>query len=259
MADVAASRHIRVTRMCATMTLALDPAHVRLRPMRPRIRLLPLLVGMPALAGAQEVSARPAERFVGGWVGASVASSSRFGYVTDRRLLVAGVRLQYLVGTLGPIAIASILDFVPLAILSNTPDYEMRRFRQRDGSVVTGRAETGRSPVLGAGIAPLGLQLYAHSTRSVRPFVGASVGTLWFARNTPVPDARRLNISAEAAGGVELLSRDGRALVLGYKFQHLSNAGTARQNPGVDAHVVYVGVMQRRGRRPPRVVSSDVP
>jgi hypothetical protein len=72
---------------------------------------------------------------------------------------------------------------------------------------------------------------------------------LWFTRDTPVPDARRFNFTAEGGAGVEIPSRDGRALVVGYKFQHLSNAGTALQNPGFDTHLVYVGVMRRRGGR----------
>jgi hypothetical protein len=80
---------------------------------------------------------------------------------------------------------------------------------------------------------------------------------VWFTRNMPVPDARRFNFAADAGGGVELLTRDERALVVGYRFHHLSNGGRARQNPGVDMHVLYVGVMRRRpGRRATEEVSA---
>ncbi len=227
---------------------------VRLRPMRAVLPLYALLSLAPALATgqtSQDVAARPAERFVGGWVGTSVAASSRFGYVTDRRFFVAALRAQFLLETFGPIALASTFDLVPLAVLSNTPDYQLRSFRQRDGTMVSLKTETGRSPVLGAGLAPAGVQLYTLSTRPARFFLGASGGALWFTRDTPVPHARRFNISAEGGGGVEILSRDGRALVVGYKFQHLSNAGTAPLNPGVDSHLVYVGVLRARGGRRP--------
>jgi hypothetical protein len=205
----------------------------------------------PALSIAQDASAERGVRLVGGWVGASVAPSNRFGYVTDRQLFVAAIRAQYHLHTFGPVALASTVDIVPLAILSNTPEYRVWSSRQPDGAVVTRKVVTGRSPVPGAGVAPVGLQLYTLSARPVRLFVGSTVGTIWFTRDTPVPDARRFNISAEVGGGAEMLSRDGRALVVGYKFQHLSNAQTARRNPGFDTHLLYVGVMRRRAERRP--------
>jgi lipid A 3-O-deacylase PagL len=114
---------------------------------------------------------------------------------------------------------------------------------------------TGRSAVVGAGILPTGFQLYTRSVRPVRFFLGAAGGLLWFTRDTPVPDARRMNFAADAGVGAELLSHDGRVLVVGYKFQHLSNGGTARLNPGFDTHLMYVGVMRRRARR----TGHDVP
>jgi Lipid A 3-O-deacylase (PagL) len=219
------------------------------------MRLAPSLAALltlaPALARAQDVQGTPesSDRSLGGWIGTSVSPSDRFGYVTDRRLFVAGVRAEFLLDTFGPFALASTVDVVPLAVLSNTPEYRMMAFRVESGMVQRFKIETGRSAVLGAGVIPAGLRLYTRSTQPARFFVGTSAGMLWFTRDTPIPDARRMNISVEAGGGVELQARDGRALVVGYRFQHLSNAGTARQNPGVDAHVVYLGVMRRRGAK----------
>jgi hypothetical protein len=34
----------------------------------------------------------------------------------------------------------------------------------------------------------------------------------------------------------------GRGLELGYRYHHTSNAGTGRANPGLNAHVLYMGV-----------------
>ena len=220
--------------------------------MRTLLPLYALLALAPDISAAQtstDAAPRPADRLIGGWVGTSVAPSTRFGYVDDRRFFVAALRAQYLLDTFGPLAVASTFDVVPLAILSNTPTYEAASFRGPDGTIIHFKSVTGRSPVLGAGIAPAGLRLYTRSVRPARLFLGGSVGMLWFTRDTPVPDARRFNIAAEGGAGVEIPSRDGRALVVGYKFQHLSNGGTARQNPGVDTHLVYVGVMRRRGGR----------
>jgi hypothetical protein len=211
--------------------------------------LLPVLSTVALAQPAPTLKEHLAERFYGGWMGASVAPASEFGYVTDRQLFVAALRAQYLLHAFESMAIASTIDLVPLAVLSNTPDYEVRSSRERDENGASFKTVTGRSPVLGAGFMPAGLQLYTLSTHPMRLFLGASAGLLWFTRDTPVPDARRMNISAEAGGGVEILARDGRALVIGYRFQHLSNAGTAPMNPGFDTHLVYVGVMRRRAAR----------
>jgi lipid A 3-O-deacylase PagL len=220
--------------------------------MRAVLPLCAVLSLAPTLAAAQaptDPARRRAEPFLGGWVAASVAPSTRFGYINDRRLFVAALRAQYLLATIGPLALASTIDVVPLAILSNTPTYDALSFPQPNGTIVHFKNVTGRSAVVGAGILPTGFQLYTRSVRPVRFFLGAAGGLLWFTRDTPVPDARRMNFAADGGAGVELLSRDGRVLVVGYKFQHLSNGGTARLNPGFDTHLLYVGVMRRRGGR----------
>jgi lipid A 3-O-deacylase PagL len=220
--------------------------------MRAVLPLYALLALAPALAIAQaptEPAPHRAERLIGGWVGASVAPSTRFGYIDDRRFVVAGLRAQYLLDTFGPVALASTIDVIPLAVLSNTPTYETLSIPRLDGTIFHVKSVTGRSAVYGAGIAPAGFQLYTRSVRPARFFIGASGGLLWFTRDTPVPDARRMNFTAEGGAGAELLSRDGRAVVVGYKFQHMSNGGTARLNPGFDSHLLYIGLMHRRGGR----------
>jgi hypothetical protein len=220
--------------------------------MRVLLPLFALLSLAPVVAAAQAptgATPRPAEPLVGGWIGASVAPSTRFGPINDRRFFVAALRAQYLIGIVGPVAVAGTFDVVPLAILSNTPTYQTQSFSEGDGTIIHFKNVTGRAAAFGAGVMPVGLQLYARSVRPARLFLGGSTGLLWFTRDTPVPDARRLNIAAEGGAGVELISRDGRALVVGYKFQHLSNGETAPLNPGFDAHVVYVGVMRGRGGR----------
>ncbi len=206
---------------------------------------------VPTMAASQTAGGapRPADRLLGLWVGASVAPAQRFGLITDRQLFVAAVRAEYVLERFGPIAIASTMDVIPLAILSNTPTYVARTGYTLDGYTYTYNEQTGRAPVYGAGIVPAGLQIFTAGSRSLRAFIGGSAGGLWFTRNTPIPDARRLNFMLEAGGGIELIARSGRAVVVGYKYQHLSNAGTAALNPGFDTQMVYVGMMRPRSVR----------
>ncbi|HEX8848104.1 MAG TPA: acyloxyacyl hydrolase, partial [Gemmatimonadaceae bacterium] len=79
-----------------------------------------------------------------------------------------------------------------------------------------------------------------------RPYLSGAAGFLWFTRNTPEPEARRLNATFELGAGLRVARGEHRALMLGWKFHHLSNAWTAPYNPGLDGNVFYVGLVRRR-------------
>ena len=76
------------------------------------------------------------------------------------------------------------------------------------------------------------------------------ISTMFTESYTPVPQARRFNVTAEFGGGFEVVRASGGAVVVGYKRHHLSNAGSALANPGLESDVCYVGL--RRRRRTPR-------
>jgi hypothetical protein len=51
--------------------------------------------------------------------------------------------------------------------------------------------------------------------------------------------------------GVDVVLRNGRAATIGYRFHHISNAGSGPSNPGLDANIVYVGFRRKRSAAPP--------
>ena len=209
------------------------------------------LVALPAVTRAQESavdSVHTGGGVFGAWAGASLSSVAVFGTITDRRLVLTGLRYERAVEN-GSVTTTYTFDLHPLAVVTNTPRYGMERLRAPNGVVFSQLVETGRSPVVGAGISPLGLQIYSAPRGNTRLFGGGSAGGIWFNRDMPMVGARRFNFALQLGGGLEVTSRNGGALVLGYKFHHLSNAGTARVNPGMDDHVLYVGVMRRRAER----------
>ena len=129
--------------------------------MRTLLPLCALLALAPALATAQapgNSAPPPAQQLLGGWIAASVAPSTRFGPIDDRRFVVAALRVQYLLDTFGSVAFATTVDVVPLAILSNTPTYETLELRDPNGMIGNFKSVTGRSAVFGAGIMPEGLR-----------------------------------------------------------------------------------------------------
>lgn len=194
---------------------------------------------------------------MGLWLGASLDSPTGGGFggtTPGRRHLLAGLRAEWVIDVAGPVALAATADVVPLAIVTRTLTYRRVTVPSPapDFPAFTIDMPIREAPVYGAGITPFGLALHARRTSRVRPFVAAAAGGLWFTRNTPVPGARRFNFTAEFGGGVELVRASGGSVVLAYRRHHLSNAGSARENPGLDGDVFTVGLFRRARARAAR-------
>lgn len=213
-------------------------------------RALPLLCSVlclrPLIAQAPADLSR-GDRSIGAWVGFSPDTRDAFRPTQRRELIVAGLRAEWVLERLGPLALAATGDLIPIAIVTQNPTYITREITlPESGFVHRFKQETGNKPVFGAGASPFGLKLYVGSSRHVRFYAASAVGALWFTRDMPVPDARKFNVMVEGGAGCEIVRGSGRALALGYKFHHLSNANSAPYNPGLDSHVFYLGVARMR-------------
>jgi hypothetical protein len=93
---------------------------------------------------------------------------------------------------------------------------------------------------------PLGLKLYAFNGSRARIFASGGTGLMVFSRAMPVVGSRRMNFAVEYGGGAEIGTPRGGVIVMGWKFQHMSNAYTAQENPGLDVNLFYLGLMHRR-------------
>lgn len=223
-----------------------------LRPHRSTVRVLALALAFALLplrtAGAQGDLTR--RRTFGAWAGASfyAPGGTFLGRETNRDLFLAGVRAEWLVAAGRQLALAATIDAIPLAVVTRTPYYTDRIVSyatSRRGERVGILEQTGRGPVYGFGASPLGLELFGPRIRAVRPYLAAAAGFLRFTRNTPEPEARRLNATFEVGGGLRVDRGQRHALLLGWKFHHLSNAWTAPYNPGLDGNVFYLGIQRR--------------
>ena len=61
-----------------------------------------------------------------------------------------------------------------------------------------------------------------------------------FARPVLSPRGSQLNFTIHYGGGVQVFTSAHRAITLGYKYHHMSNAEIA-DNPGTDSNMVYIG------------------
>lgn len=168
-----------------------------------------------------------------------------WGITSDRDHMVLGVHFATPVLRVGPFSLLYAPNVVPLVIVTNNP-----RYKTVETNTGLRRIETGRGNVYGAGLVPFGLQAEARATRSADLYGMAAMGAVLFADAMPQDGARRLNFSIEFGGGLLVRTQSRHALQLGYKFYHLSNMYTARENPGLDGHMFYLGVRwQKHARR----------
>lgn len=94
----------------------------------------------------------------------------------------------------------------------------------------------------GFGAAPLGFQVRFSPHRRLQPYLALSGGMLRFNEVIPVRGGAKLNFTADAGTGLLVALPRGMGLHVGYKFYHISNGGTAYQNPGLDGHMMVLGL-----------------
>jgi opacity protein-like surface antigen len=189
------------------------------------------LVGFTTLQGAEPSPAAGAGYALtkgtnefGLWAGGSPDSSRIIGNTEDRKLVLFALRYGRVLTAWDSVSLEYTLDIFPAAVVFE-PD----------------RVRRGSSTIYGAGLSPLGFKFNFAQHSSIQPFVAASVGFLYFEDDIPVPHSSRFNFTPEIGLGVQFFLAPKRALTLGYKFHHMSNANTGRSNPGMDSHVFYAG------------------
>jgi hypothetical protein len=159
--------------------------------------------------------------------------------------MVLALRYSRELLSLGSVSVHFQPEILPAAVVTANPEYEEVELGAGDETFLF-RTITGYGPVYGAGIAPLALEVRGRLYRRLDLIVGGSLGFLIFTRNTPVPDARALNATFDAGVGLRFALDERRRIIAGYRFHHLSNAWSARQNPGLDAQLFYAGCVVAR-------------
>lgn len=216
-----------------------------------RVSFIVVALVLPAadVAAQQSLGVRPAmgtwsaSPYVGG--GRHSPAGYHWGTTPDRDHLFLGVHFATPVLRAGRFTLMYAPNATPFVMISNNPRYKTVLTAGIPRKVVS-----GHGPVFGTGLAPFGLQGELRATKSVDLYSMTALGGAWFTDYMPQDGARRFNFSIEFGGGVYLRTNHDRAVQLGYKFHHFSNMYTARENPGVDGHVFYLGLRwQKRLRR----------
>ena len=77
----------------------------------------------------------------------------------------------------------------------------------------------------------------------VHPYVEAGAGVLWTDLGGRIPEkGSEFNFNLQVGAGVSYALTAATSINLSYRLQHISNAGTAHPNHGIDAGVALIGV-----------------
>jgi hypothetical protein len=170
------------------------------------------------------------------FAGYSPNSVTVIGSEPDRRFTLAGFSYGYLCRQTPWVNVYFAPAVMPVAVL-RVPTQTIYRFDPFSQRQVQAHS------AYGFGIAPLGFTFEFGRRRRVRPYLETMGGLI--ASTEPIPEnqpnATGLNFLFDFGGGVRIHSGQRGAVTLGYRFLHISNAGTTSFNPGVDNNVIYVG------------------
>jgi len=189
-----------------------------------RASVAALVLALPGAIRAEFCSASPAPqewrhefRFFGGY---SPVTATLIGVETDRRFALVGFSYSYSCWAWSSVSLRYTAGVMPAAIM----------------------IEPSHS-VYGVGVTPVRFTLDFSQRHRLDPFVEFDGGII--ASTEPIPerhpDATGLNFLFDLGGGIRWKVGPRRAVTLGYKFLHISNAFTTSFNPGVDNNVFYVG------------------
>jgi lipid A 3-O-deacylase len=97
------------------------------------------------------------------------------------------------------------------------------------------------SHVYAGGFSPLQLRYNFTAPKRVKPYIEMTGTMLGSAE--PVPEGTaRFNFMTGGGIGLQVFNEKARAWQLGVRFQHISNAGIAQRNPGINALYLFTGV-----------------
>jgi hypothetical protein len=158
------------------------------------------------------------------WAGGAPDSVDFVGNSENRKLFLSGLRYGRIFKAWESMSLEYTFDVIPAALVF-MPD----------------SARGTRSTIYGAGVSPLGIKLNFGQDTRIKPFVAASAGFVYFQDDVPVRGSSRFNFTPELGFGLQFFMTPKNAVTLGYKLQHISNAGIGRRNPGMDSHLIYAG------------------
>jgi hypothetical protein len=188
---------------------------------------------------------RPASQWrFGAFVGGARNSpiNPRLGTTPGRDHLFVGLQAQTTVLKIGASRLSYGMQVTPAVIIrGRTVPIYYTGYVDEDGLV------PGPETTYAFGFSPFAMELAVPLGSRLGMYGAAAGGLIFFSKPFPVPEAHKSNFTIEYGGGLLLRVGQRAWIQAGYKYHHLSNAYRELVNPGLDAHVIYVGFWRRGG------------
>jgi opacity protein-like surface antigen len=98
----------------------------------------------------------------------------------------------------------------------------------------------GRRWTFGQALSPAGMRLNLLPRRKIQPFLDAHGGYMYSTQPIPTDGAGSFNFTFDFGAGVEFYRSSTRSIRAEYRYHHISNRNTARENPGIDNGLLQV-------------------
>lgn len=95
----------------------------------------------------------------------------------------------------------------------------------------------------GIGVVPLKLLLPFSESRPINPFTFVSAGGIFLNDKFPKGNGASINYLFNLGAGFELTMFRKTDIQFGYTMQHMSNANTGQENPGIDSHMFFFSIL----------------
>jgi Lipid A 3-O-deacylase (PagL) len=193
---------------------------------------------------------RPVEQGVELWMGRAT-HSPQLGFLGDTpgvNMALFAARFTRVIASSTQVALEYTADLVPVAVLSPPiPTVEgtrsaSARCQNRHCQLTPFQRMFPPGSAFGAGLSPIGLTWVFQPDARVRPTLATTGGLLWTDRRVPTTGATRINFVATGEAGVRAAVSRSYELTATYRFHHLSNAGTARENIALASQLFSLGV-----------------
>jgi hypothetical protein len=164
-----------------------------------------------------------------------LANGSFRGVTSDRHFFLFGLSYSYLLTHRRVCDVRWVSEIMPVELLAEPFIKGTNIQTLRSVAPFTETKTT-----FGLGTNPIGADVIFLPERRLQPFTGVHAGASYFTRNVLGFRAAQFNFMLDGRAGVRFRLHGDKSLSVAYMFQHMSNAYTALENPGVDSHMVHV-------------------
>jgi len=169
---------------------------------------------------AQDVNTNNNE--FGVWISGQFANGHAFGSTTNTRMYQFEGRYARLMYANRTVALRYVATVVPISSVGVPGGNGQRVYAYASGG------------------SPIAIQLNWLRSRGLQPFLTSGGGFLYFNRH--LFNTTQLNFTAQAAVGLQVFTSKHHSIDFGYRYHHISNANLGNENPGMDSHVLFLGI-----------------